>query len=189
MMLPAKPRIWQLMVIVGLMAILCVFVLRRDPDTGITQAVGHARVQLHFHVCDAESGLPIDGATIWLVDSDWVDNTTEPHLIVLKTGRDGSASKALELGFGFTQGIPSGRYHSFRGNYPPWQMRVDAEGYTSVRTWFRDYEVGDKRFHENRPPRLLSVGFGGRPSGGGVKLAVFAVSGLVFGISGGLTVS
>jgi hypothetical protein len=142
------------MVIIGLMAMLFYFVRRRDTDTGIVQGVGYTWVQLRFYVCDAESGRPVE-ATISLMDLDWADETDEPHLILLKTGHDGSASKSLKLPFAFTQGVPSKHFHSLRLSYPPWQMRVEADGCAGVTMWFRDYEVGDKRFHENRPPPVI----------------------------------
>jgi hypothetical protein len=152
-----NPRVWHLMVAAGLISTLLLLLYGHNGDTGEKQAIGHARVRLNFHVCDAASGRPIKAARIRLVDLDSIGEQDDPHAPTLQTGPDGNTSREFDLAVGWSQGIPSGRIRSYRVNYPPWRITVVAEGYRSAEASFTEIEVHDRRFHADRPPPPIAI--------------------------------
>lgn len=144
-------KVWHLMWLVAVTASLYWVVLRWDSDTAISQAIGHTKVRLDFYVCEADPGRAVEGAAIRLVDLDFANDPREPYVLEIKTGPGGRASKVLDLRFSESRGVPSGRLHSFRVEYPQWHMEVKAAGYQGFAVPFQEYEMRDRRFHDARP--------------------------------------
>jgi hypothetical protein len=146
-------RLWRLMVAVAFMAVILCIAVRWNTDRGETRAIGYVKARLEFQVRDLDSGRPIDGTTIRLADSDTASfPSEEPNVFELRTGPDGAAIKVVELRYYESRGIPSNRLLGYRVNYPPWEVCVEARGYQDFEAPFRNYEVKDRRFHENGPP-------------------------------------
>jgi hypothetical protein len=146
------------MAMVAAAGLLTWVVFRWDSDTGSDRGVGFVSVTVAFLVVDADSGQPIEGATVHLADREYDNNPIPPHVLDLKTGRDGKASVQLDLMFYQSRGIPSGRLQFYRVRYPQWEIRIAANDYQYMIGWFPTYEKCDRRFHDmDAPPPPIEV--------------------------------
>lgn len=127
------------------------------PSIHVEMAVGHTNVRIFFVVLDADTGHPLEGASIHQRDADFADSPgLQPYNLDLETGTDGSASVLLSLQFTSVTESMGRRLRSFHVRYPYWDIRVLREGYQEVTTPFAAYENGNHRFHDGASPVPLS---------------------------------
>jgi hypothetical protein len=147
----------QVMLAVAVLAGGLWVVLRWDTDSQVSQGIGLIRIPVIFLVTDSGSGHPIEGAAIRLRDRDYDSNPRPPYVLDLKTGPDGRATASDDWTFVVGTGVPSGRLRGYQVRYPQWEMTFTAEGYQPVAAMFADYERGDRRFHESKPPPPIVI--------------------------------
>lgn len=159
------------MALVAVTAVLSWLVFRWDADTDMRLSVGWVTVPLVFSVLEADTGRPIEGAVIRLLDFDFESSTAPPDYLELKTGPDGRAATSLNLRFTMSEEIPSGKLRSYCMHYPGWDMYVMAAGYPDVLAAFADHERGNRRFHEYAPPPAVVFRLRREPRPGDSKSA------------------
>lgn len=142
------------MVGVAAVAFVLFLICRLEWDPPTAQGIGHTSVPLHFVVRDANTGEPIEAASIRLEDPDLAAEVPRtPYALDLKTGRDGQAAFVLEADVVMLlRSSPRWEYHV---RYPPWQMRIVAEGHAEFVGSFRNYEAergGGIGFHKGGLP-------------------------------------
>src|SRR3954453_24159930 len=92
--LAREPMAMVVLIVAALLGLILVSSSRQ-----IGHGVGHRDTQLSFVVSDADSGQPIDGATISLRDPDSDSNPILPYMAELKSDRHGKVSMPLSLQF------------------------------------------------------------------------------------------
>jgi hypothetical protein len=141
--------------ILGGAVLLSLIIGLASPPVTVGLGVGHTKVRISFVVLDADTGEPVEGASIQLRDADYADDPDlQPYNLDFETGTDGSASVLLNLQF--TSSTDSAhRLLSFHVRYPYWDMRIRREGYEEVTTPFAAYETRNPRFHDGTSRRPL----------------------------------
>jgi hypothetical protein len=122
-----------------------------------SHGVGHVDIPLDFFVTDADSGQPLQGASIRLHNFDNQSNPIPPYWFELETGLDGHAATVVNLTFYEGRAIPSHELLFYRVAYPHWEMKIEADGYREFEASFANYEEGNSRFHEHSPPPPILI--------------------------------
>jgi hypothetical protein len=144
----------RLMLGVAALALLMGLIRGADWDPVRSVGVGNTTVLLVFVVREADSGAPIQEATIRLKDPDFLPcpEPNPPYVFELKTGQDGRAQ------YNYPAMVYVWRRSSleweWRVSYPACEMKIAAEGYVGFAASFRGYadQRGGEGSHKGRLP-------------------------------------
>jgi len=154
MRLPAMTiKRWMIVILV---AALGMFFLRYRPRS-ISLGVGSKNVTIDFVVTNADSGQPIEGASIHLWTPDFLESTGLPYTVDLTTGSDGKAKFSVELMTYVHHDLGTGECIFYRVVYPHWEITCVADGYSAQDASFVKVQRENPLFHQVAQPPPIAI--------------------------------